>query len=318
MAVLVGIDEAGLGPILGPLVVSSAAFSVDREHLKTDLWKLLKKSVGKTRSRLKGRLLINDSKKAFSKSLGILHLQRTVLASLHVLDRKPGNLDELITHLCGDRLERLDAYPWYSGRAEARLSFDEADIRIASGLFQRDLVANGMSILDCRCMCYDVAHYNKLIETMRNKASVVFTATAGLINEAWEKYRGEDLQIVVDRQGGRVRYGDILRKMWGGLSLTILQESDNHSSYELCDGSRKMRVHFVVGADSRYMPVSLASMQSKYLRELMMGCINRHFRTFDENLKPTAGYWQDGLRFIGDLDRMASVNYLREQLIRLK
>jgi ribonuclease HII len=42
MAVLVGIDEAGFGPILGPLVVSSSTFSLPRRLIKADLWQILR------------------------------------------------------------------------------------------------------------------------------------------------------------------------------------------------------------------------------------------------------------------------------------
>ena len=64
MAILVGIDEAGFGPILGPLVVSSSTFSLPRQLLASDLWQVLRRSVGNRRKRLAGRLLIADSKKA--------------------------------------------------------------------------------------------------------------------------------------------------------------------------------------------------------------------------------------------------------------
>jgi ribonuclease HII len=62
-----------------------------------------------------------------------------------------------------------------------------------------------------------------------------------------------------------------------------------------------MRLHFVVGADDRFLPVSLASMVCKYIRELMIDSMNRYFIGFCAGLKPTAGYWKDGLRFIEDL-----------------
>ncbi len=80
MAVLVGIDEAGYGPILGPLVVSSVGYYVPDELLKADLWKVLERAVAKQKRHLAGRLLITDSKKAYSKSKGLGSLRRAVLA----------------------------------------------------------------------------------------------------------------------------------------------------------------------------------------------------------------------------------------------
>ena len=78
-----------------------------------------------------------------------------------------------------------------------------------------------------------------------------------------------------------------------------------------------MRLHFVVGADKQFLPVSLASMVSKYLRELLIGSINRYFVGLAADLKPTAGYWQDGLRFIEDIKTgIPDVQFDNEQLIR--
>jgi hypothetical protein len=80
-----------------------------------------------------------------------------------------------------------------------------------------------------------------------------------------------------------------------------------------------MRVHFVVGADGRFLPVSLASMASKYLRELMVGSINRYFAGFGTGLRPTAGYWKDGLRFIEEIrTSLPHVTFDDNQLIRCR
>ena len=319
MAVFVGIDEAGFGPILGPLVVSSSTFSLPHDLIGADLWQVLRRSLANKRRHLAGRLLITDSKKAYSKSLGTKHLRRTVLACLKCLGKEPGTLTEIITQLCPDCLERLSDYPWYKGVENCRIEAEPADIKLASAVLNDDLTTNGVKLLELKSCCLDVGHYNKMVSSVKNKARVLFTATSRLIKSAFDEFGGDELQIVVDRQGGRVRYRAILQRMFSGMELEILSESPTASSYELAADGRKMRLHFVVGADERFLPVSLASMVSKYLRELLVANINRYFAGFHADLKPTAGYWKDGLRFIEDLKtNIPHVAYDHEQLVRCR
>ena len=319
MVVLVGIDEAGFGPILGPLVVSSSTFSLPHHLLTSDLWQILRKSVANKRKRLAGRLLITDSKKAYSKSLGIKHLERTVLTAFECLGKKPATLTELIELLCPACLESLSDYPWYRDAASQSILTDVADKAIASAVLADDLTSNGIELLELKSCCMDVAYYNKMVSSVKNKASVLFTAVSRLIKEAFDNFADDDLQIIIDRQGGRVRYRKNLQRMFPDMELKILHESSTASSYELQTNGRGMRLHFVVDADERFLPVSLASMVSKYLRELLMGSINRYFAGFGADLKPTAGYWKDGLRFIEDLKtKLPHVEFNSNQLIRCR
>ncbi|NIP25994.1 MAG: hypothetical protein GWN67_16765 [Phycisphaerae bacterium] len=319
MAVFVGIDEAGFGPILGPLVVSSSAFCLPHNLITADLWQILRRSLAQKRKHLAGRLLITDSKKAYSKSLGTKHLERTVLACLKCLGKEPGTLTELITLLCPDCLERLSDYPWYKGAGNSHLAAEPADIKLASAVLSDDLATNDIKLLNLKSCCLDVGHYNKMVGSVKNKARVLFTATSRLIKSAFDEFGGDELQIVVDRQGGRVHYRANLQRMFEGMELEILSESPAASSYELAEDGKKMRLHFVVGADERFLPVSLASMVSKYFRELLVTNINRYFAGFHAELKPTAGYWKDGLRFIEDLKtNIPHIEYDREQLVRCR
>jgi len=301
MAVLAGIDEAGFGPILGPLVVSSTVFSLPQNLLKADLWQILRKSISGRRAHLAGRLLVADSKKAYHRKEGIKHLQRTVLSFLEYLGEKPATLAELLALLCPDCLERLETYPWHKEPEKYHITADQADIAIASNVLKNDLAAKDVKLLEIRSCCMDVAYYNKMVRNVNNKANVLFTAVSKLISDVFRNFGDDDLQIVVDRQGGRSRYRSVLQRMFPEADLAILEETDCHSSYQLQDGGRKMRLHFVVGADDRFLPVSLASMVCKYIRELMIDSMNRYFIGFCAGLKPTAGYWKDGLRFIEDL-----------------
>jgi ribonuclease HII len=319
MAVLVGIDEAGFGPLLGPLIVSSSTFLLPRHLLTTDLWQVLRKSVGSKRRHLGGRLLIADSKKVYSKSLGIKHLERTTLACLRCLDKSCGALIELLRLLCPDCLERLSDYPWYRDAGSYSLLADRADVAIASAVLGEDLASNDMKLLKLESSCLDVAYYNKMISSVKNKANVLFTAVCRLIKNAFDDFAGDELQVIVDRQGGRVRYWKNLQRMFPDTELKILCESPATSSYELKANGKQMHLHFVVGADGRFLPVSLASMVSKYLRELLIDQMNRYFVGFHTDLKPTAGYWKDGLRFIEDLKtHIPHVTYEADQLIRCR
>ena len=319
MAILVGIDEAGFGPLLGPLVVSSSTFLLPEPLLKSDFWHVLGKSLSNKRRRLAGRLLVADSKKVFSKSLGIKHLERTVLACLKCLGEEPVTLAELMGVLCPSSVKRLSDYPWYENTGNRSLSTDVADRDIASSVLVEDLAANGMKLLDLQSCCLDVAYYNQMVAAMKNKANVLFSTTARLIQRAYDHFSHDDLHIIIDRQGGRIRYRKNLQQLFDDLELRILRESPSTSSYELQAHRKRMRIHFIVGADGRFLPVSLASMVSKYLRELQISNINRYFIGLHGELKPTAGYWKDGLRFIEEIrTNLPHIKLNNTQLIRCR
>jgi ribonuclease HII len=318
MVVLAGIDEAGFGPILGPLVVSSSAFSIPQNLLTADLWQLLRKSVSETRKHLAGRLLITDSKKAYSKQKGIKHLQRTTLACLGCLGKNPTNLTELLTLLSPDCIERLGDYPWHRDIGDYRLSADAGDMAIATTVLKEDLASNGIELLELRSRCLDVAYYNKMVGSVKNKASVLFTAVSQLIKNVFDNSECDHMQVIVDRQGGRTRYQRSLGRMFPDMELKIIKEDQTTSSYELKAKDKQMRLHFVVGADQRFFPVALASMVSKYIRELLVDNMNNFFTELVPKLKPTAGYWKDGLRFIEDLKKVPHITFDSSQMVRCR
>jgi ribonuclease HII len=319
MAILAGIDEAGFGPLLGPLVVSSAAFAVEPALLDADLWQTFAKSVGKCRKRLAGRLLIADSKKAFDREEGMGHLERTSLVALDCMGKRPSDLTGLLTALCPDCLPRLAEYAWYQDLQECRLAAGSSDQRIAARVFSEDLKAHGASLSHMRTCCLDVAHFNRMVNRVRNKAQVLFIVVTQLIQDLLTVFPRENIHIQIDRQGGRTHYRENLLRSFPNLELAVLEEGEERSAYELRGGTRIVRLTFEVKADDRYLPVSLASMISKYLRELLMDRMNLYFSRLDAGLKPTAGYWQDGQRFVHELrTRLPHVAIDDERLIRCR
>ena len=85
-----------------------------------------------------------------------------------------------------------------------------------------------------------------------------------LIKSALDTFSTDELHIIIDRQGGRMRYRRPLLRMFPDMHLKILKETPTVSSYELQSDGKQMRLHFAVDADDRFLPVSLASMLSKY------------------------------------------------------
>jgi ribonuclease HII len=324
--VVVGIDEAGLGPILGPLIVSAACFTVSVEKHQTEMWQLLSQSVSSNKKHLAGRLLICDSKKAYTPSTGMTFLERTVLSCLSCIGKTPTSITELIDILCPDSIARLLRYPWHKDLSRYRIEFNRDDIAIAAAAFNRNLEKNSMSLLALKSFCFDVAFYNDMVGKVNNKSTVLFMAVCSLIDQIIKGTPHKKYHFVIDRQGGRTRYTRQLRTMFPEMELKVLDENNNISSYELSaesqpsgSGIKNIRIDFAVKADASFLPACLASMVSKYLREQLMNCINSYFVEKCRNLKPTAGYWNDGKRFINDLKQIAPhIQFDPNQLIRCR
>src|SRR5262245_56431937 len=79
---IVGIDEAGYGPVLGPLIVSATAFEVPRELADGSLWRLLRDSVTTSAKPRDRRVPIIDSKKLYHRPEGLGALERSALAAI--------------------------------------------------------------------------------------------------------------------------------------------------------------------------------------------------------------------------------------------
>jgi len=322
-----GIDEAGYGPMLGPLCVGCVSYRVDEwtavgedgeAQRVPDLWAALSSSVSKTRKAAKGRITVADSKKLKLASSSVrnhplVHLERGVLAMLGTLGEFPETDLELF-ELLGAAVEDR---PWFTGEPiELPIGMDRDLLRIDVNDLRHTMEKAGVGLAGLQVRTMGVAEFNATVRMHGTKAAT----TAQLLVEhlADVKAAGEVVgggfdhtRVVIDRQSGRTHYMNLLSRVWEGLE--ILEESDRASRYAY---GEELGILLVSKADDGYFPVSLASMAAKYVRELMMGRFNRYWGGRMAGLKPTAGYVQDARRWLVDAEDVL-VDGDREGLVRI-
>jgi ribonuclease HII len=316
-----GIDEAGYGPMFGPLTVACTVFRLHEHDPATgapNLWQLLKKSVCRSRNDKSRRIAIEDSKKLKGANDGachpLKHLERGVLSFALTRDAAIGNDESLLAWL---NVPRPQA-GWYASTTPLPLAQTLDELRIATASITKSMARADVSCEHLQCEAIDAAAFNRQLGLTGSKASVNFSAVMRLVDRIWQRHRHDHPRIIVDRQGGRTQYLRPLQQCYPEASIRILAEEDTISRYELRDGDACLTISFAVEAESRHLPVALASMTAKYVRELLMLRLNRFFCGHMPELKPTAGYVQDGRRYLADIEPViARLGLQRTDLVRL-
>jgi hypothetical protein len=106
----------------------------------------------------------------------------------------------------------------------------------------------------------------------------------------------EPVIVVCDKHGGRNRYGRLLQQQFVDTLVEVYEESMAESVYRWTRGDTRIEARFRMGGEA-FLPTALASMVSKYLRELAMRAFNDFWCCEIPELRRTAGYPRDAQRF---------------------
>jgi hypothetical protein len=294
MAWVIGIDEAGYGPNLGPFVMTAVALRVPTDA-PADLWQCLAAAVRRDTDPDDGRLLVADSKVVYSPARGLRPLELAVLAA-----SAPDTnlvLDRYVQALYASSHVALRREPWYSGAtplpvAAAAGPSTEAQERFADAC-RRAGVACGL----VRGVVVCAEQFNRLTDGAGSKGAVLRHGLADLVRKCWRLDGDEPLAFFIDKHGGRNTYAAMLQDAVPEGFVRAHHESRARSVYSVAGLRREVRWTFQPRADAEHFSVALASMVSKYVRELLMHEFNHFWQKHVPGLKPTAGYPGDARRF---------------------
>lgn len=283
----VGIDEAGYGPNLGPLVMTAVvAESIDDRE--PDLWADCE-GVACRAGGPPEQIWVDDSKRILATRKGRAQLERACFSAIAGTGLEmPDRLDRLFRAVGAGDLDTIELARWLgpAGLPQWRVGPVPG------------LLGPGWKLTGIRSVVVGPARFNDRLRAVDSKAVVHFEAFAELLRDAWGRASdGQPTRIRGDKHGGRNFYAgplaDALPDGWVAPEI----EGADQSRYAIRGAGRDLRVEFQPRADSADGLVALASIVSKALREQWMDAFNRFWAGHLPELKPSAGYPVDARRF---------------------
>ena len=296
---VVGIDEAGYGPNLGPLVQAAAAVRLPLGDLAG--WDTLKAAARKAGGRWgrDKRVVIDDSKKVYHGVNALERLERGISAPFALVEPTVGDvLRKMTPAWCRDELVRE---AWYDPN-------QPAPVASAPDVILQDLehfsanVPEGVKFTWPIALVTPPPWFNQVVEATGSKASLLTNGLIELLKEACDSIPGDEQVIFLcDKQGGRNYYGSLLKQAFADAAVCPDLETAEESRYRIEGLNRAVSVVFRPKADGDSIAVALASMLCKYLREVCMTQFNAFWAKHVPGIAPTAGYPVDAKRFVEEI-----------------
>ena len=291
MTLVIGTDEAGYGPNLGPLVIGATAWRVAAEPGAAE--GSLAAALAAAEAVVGGRLW-GDSKQIYRAGAGFDLLERGVLLALALGGAgSPASWCELAAAVGGDGGDTIPEQAALAALTVPQTSPAAISLELSCGV-REALASQGVAVVAIRCRVVTPGEFNGLLDRGLNKSDILSAATldlaAGL--EA-AVVAAEPVVIWCDRHGGRRRYAPQVSRAFAAPLVQPVEETPLRSAYRL---GRERSIEFTVGGESR-LPVAVASMTAKYVRELAMLAFNAYWAGRQPGLAGTAGYPVDASRW---------------------
>jgi ribonuclease HII len=275
----IGVDENGLGPRLGPLVVTAviARVTEDGHGIASRRPKgALAKRLGDSKAMIAhGDVALGEAwARAVGRRVGVAAASPDDLIHGLVLDSKSE-----LRRLCPSHVE---AQCW-NAEGESFEADDKMVARIDADLTK--LAAQGVDVVGLRTTVLCTRRINDARTEGRSRFDVDLHAMERIVLDARERHTGE-LEAVCGKVGGYARYSDAFGPLAGRLHA-IVEEGAKRSAYSFPGLGT---IAFVRDADQSHLLVAMASMVGKWIREIMMSRIVRHYGYAADAPELASGY----------------------------
>lgn len=318
---VVGIDEAGYGPNLGPLVQAAVALYLPDDDPAG--WETLKGVVRRCGDRKKkgdDHLLIDDSKKVYARG-GFEALEVGVMAVTPVAPTVGDFVRAVCLKACHGELageawyDPADPIPATAPPSSLLAGLTDAGERAAEQSLRARVGPINASVVPAPRFNHLIGHANSKGVVLALGVSDLLAATVAALPTG----DGQPVTFIGDKLGGRNFYAAILQQAFPEGWVTIVAESNEESRYRVDHLGRPVTVMFRPRADGDSVSVALASMLCKYLREVCMRQFNRFWASHIPGLAPTAGYPVDAKRYFAEIKpAMATLGLTDDQVWRKK
>lgn len=302
MTVVIGTDEAGYGPNLGPLVITATVWHVPSTVAVERVPDYL--ALTEVITAAGQAPILGDSKRLYSPGSGLANLERGVLAALALVeggDAAPGTWRALLQRLDPHCLSRLVDIPWFAAY-DCRLPVDADSGQVASARSQlvATLAAADIRLLAMQSRVVFPAEFNERVAACDSKGTALSLWTLELVRHLMECCADSALVIQCDKHGGRNRYAALLQHLFPDSWIEVREESALQSVYRWGPATRRVEARFAAKGE-RFLPSALASMAAKYVRELGMQAFNEFWAAHVPGIRRTAGYPADARRFVAQI-----------------
>jgi ribonuclease HII len=324
--IVIGVDEAGYGPSMGPLTICATAWRVPETLDVSQLTQRLEPEfLAKPIQRGTNHIPIGDSKKINREAFGKVGLNLGASFLCYELDgTQVSDWDRCLAALAEIDWHRLLEIPWYAA-CESKYDQDLKSFGMdLTAFFQngrKKLGLLGMQLVDLQMRVLDEPEFNKQVDLAGNKSNVLSETSLKLVREVISKVAqsGESIEVFCDKHGGRNRYQGVLSFCFDDEWFSADVEGRTCSRYTATWREHPLSIQFQVDGDTIF-PSAAASVMAKWTRESLMERLNAFWCSkVAGSLAPTAGYYVDAVRFAGQIEATsASMNIGREQWWRKK